>query len=105
MTYHREGLRKIVIDHTAVSKSLKGKGVGKALVDAAVKYARGKIFTQTRLPVRQKSSRIFRIIRRRFDQINARRAANFRFELFKHRAADLVVSLRRKSRQIRADFR
>lgn len=42
MTYTREGVRKIVIDHTAVSKSLKGKGIGKALVDAAVKYARGK---------------------------------------------------------------
>jgi len=42
MTYTREGVRKIVINHTAVSKSLKGKGIGKALVDAAVKFARGK---------------------------------------------------------------
>ncbi len=42
MTYTREGLRKIVINHTAVSKSLKGKGIGKALVNAAVKFARGK---------------------------------------------------------------
>ena len=42
MTYVREGTRKIVINHTAVSKSLKGKGIGKALVDAAVKFARGK---------------------------------------------------------------
>jgi predicted GNAT family acetyltransferase len=42
MTYAHEGLRKIVIDHTAVSKALKGKGIGKALVEAAVKYARGK---------------------------------------------------------------
>jgi uncharacterized protein len=42
MTYHREGLRKIVIDHTAVSRSLKGRGVGRALVDASVKFARGK---------------------------------------------------------------
>jgi len=42
MTYAREGMRKIVIDHTAVSKTLKGKGIGKALVDAAVKFARGK---------------------------------------------------------------
>ena len=42
MTYTREGIRKIVINHTAVSKSLKGKGIGKALVDAAVKFARGK---------------------------------------------------------------
>lgn len=42
MTYTREGLRKIVINHTAVSKTLKGKGIGKALVNAAVKFARGK---------------------------------------------------------------
>ena len=42
MTYTREGVRKIVINHTAVSKTLKGKGIGKALVDAAVKFARGK---------------------------------------------------------------
>jgi uncharacterized protein len=42
MTYHKEGVRKIVIDHTAVSKTLKGKGVGKGLVDAAVKFARSK---------------------------------------------------------------
>ena len=42
MTYFREGLRKIVIDHTAVAKSLRGKGVARALVEAAVKFARGK---------------------------------------------------------------
>jgi uncharacterized protein len=42
MTYFREGVRKIVIDHTAVAKSLRGKGVAKALVDAAVKFARSK---------------------------------------------------------------
>ena len=42
MTYSREGMRKLVIDHTAISKSLKGKGVGKAMIDVAVKYARGK---------------------------------------------------------------
>ncbi len=42
MTYSREGMRKLVIDHTAISKSLKGKGVGKAMIDAAVTYARGK---------------------------------------------------------------
>ncbi len=40
MTYVREGLRKIVIDHTEVDESLKGKGVGKELVEAAVKFAR-----------------------------------------------------------------
>ena len=42
MTYTREGQRKIVIDHTAVSKTLKGKGIGRAMIEAAVKYARGK---------------------------------------------------------------
>lgn len=42
MTYYREGLRKIVIDHTAVAKSLRGKGVARALVEAAVKFARSK---------------------------------------------------------------
>lgn len=40
MTYYREGVRKIVIDHTEVSDELKGKGVGKALVNAAVQFAR-----------------------------------------------------------------
>lgn len=42
MTYHREGTRKIVIDHTAVSKELKGRGIGVSLVAASVKFARGK---------------------------------------------------------------
>lgn len=40
MTYSREGTRKIVIDHTEVDDSLKGKGIGKYLVEAAVQYAR-----------------------------------------------------------------
>lgn len=40
MTYSREGARKIVIDHTEVDESLKGKGIGKYLVEAAVQYAR-----------------------------------------------------------------
>lgn len=40
MTYSREGARKIVIDHTEVDESLKGKGIGKYLVAAAVQYAR-----------------------------------------------------------------
>lgn len=39
LTYYREGVRKIVIDHTEVSDELKGKGVGKALVNAAVRFA------------------------------------------------------------------
>ncbi|MET0752609.1 MAG: GNAT family N-acetyltransferase [Pyrinomonadaceae bacterium] len=40
MTYKREGLRKIVIDHTEVDEALRNKGVGKRMVEAAVKYAR-----------------------------------------------------------------
>ena len=40
MTYQREGVRKIVIDHTEVDDSLKGKGIGNKLVEAAVIYAR-----------------------------------------------------------------
>lgn len=40
MTYFRSGTRKIVVDHTEVSEKLKGKGAGKALVQAAVAFAR-----------------------------------------------------------------
>lgn len=40
MTYQREGQRKIVIDHTEVDESLKGQGIGKQLVEEAVKFAR-----------------------------------------------------------------
>ena len=40
MTYSREGARKMVIDHTEVDDSLKGKGIGKYLIEAAVHYAR-----------------------------------------------------------------
>jgi predicted GNAT family acetyltransferase len=40
MTYFREGQRKIVVDHTEVDKSLRGKGVAKKLVETAVKFAR-----------------------------------------------------------------
>lgn len=40
MTYAREGARKIVIDHTEVDESLEGKGVGKKLVEEAVRFAR-----------------------------------------------------------------
>lgn len=40
MTYAREGNRKIVIDHTEVDDSLQGQGVGKKLVEEAVKFAR-----------------------------------------------------------------
>jgi len=40
MTYQREGARKMVVDHTEVDESLRGKGVGEELVEEAVKYAR-----------------------------------------------------------------
>lgn len=40
LTYKREGQRKINIDHTEVDESLQDKGVGKKLVEAAVKFAR-----------------------------------------------------------------
>lgn len=40
MTYRREGQRKIVIDHTEVDDSLQHQGVGKQLVEEAVKFAR-----------------------------------------------------------------
>ncbi len=40
LTYRREGTRKLVIDHTEVDESLRGKGVGQKLVEATVKYAR-----------------------------------------------------------------
>ena len=40
LTYTREGMRKIVIDHTEVDESLQGRGIGEKLVEVAVKYAR-----------------------------------------------------------------
>lgn len=40
MTYHRGADNKIIIDHTEVDESLKGQGVGKLLVEAAVEVAR-----------------------------------------------------------------
>ena len=42
MTYSKAGDNKIIIDHTEVSDSLRGKGAGKQLVSAAVSYAREK---------------------------------------------------------------
>ena len=39
MTYTREGTRTLVIEHTSIAKALQGKGVGKAMVNAAVKFA------------------------------------------------------------------
>ncbi len=40
MTYTKNGDYRIIIDHTEVSESLKGKGVGKALVYHAADFAR-----------------------------------------------------------------
>ncbi len=40
MTYSKAGDRLIIIDHTEVSDTLRGKGAGKQLVTAAVEYAR-----------------------------------------------------------------
>jgi predicted GNAT family acetyltransferase len=44
MTFVRSGEDKIIIDHTEVDSSLKGKGVGKELVAAAVLKARAEGF-------------------------------------------------------------
>ncbi|MBP0902544.1 GNAT family N-acetyltransferase [Mariniflexile gromovii] len=40
MTYSNAAPNKIIIDHTEVSDSLKGQGVGYKLVDATVAYLR-----------------------------------------------------------------
>lgn len=40
MTYSRAGDRLLIIDHTWVSDELRGKGVGKLLLNRLVKYAR-----------------------------------------------------------------
>lgn len=39
MTYRREGTRTLVIDHTAIAKPLRGRGIGKTMTKAAVRYA------------------------------------------------------------------
>ena len=44
MTYSRAGTTRIIIDHTGVPEALKGRGVGKRLVEAAVKDARAEGF-------------------------------------------------------------
>ena len=41
MTYQRLGDTHILIDHTLVDPSLRGKGVARKLLDAAVAWARG----------------------------------------------------------------
>lgn len=40
MTYTHAGPNKIIIDHTEVSDTLKGQGVGYKLVEASVEYMR-----------------------------------------------------------------
>ena len=40
MTYEHSGDQQITIDHTEVGESLKGQGVGKKLINAAVDYLR-----------------------------------------------------------------
>ena len=42
MTYSWAGDDKFIIDHTDVSDSLRGQGVGRHLLDAAVNFAREK---------------------------------------------------------------
>lgn len=44
MTYSRAGETRIIIDHTGVPEALKGQGVGKKLVEAAVNDARAENF-------------------------------------------------------------
>ncbi|HAA16626.1 MAG TPA: GNAT family N-acetyltransferase [Cytophagales bacterium] len=41
-TYSKAGAERIIIDHTEVDDSLRGKGAGLALVIEAVQYARDK---------------------------------------------------------------
>lgn len=40
MTYSKAGDKLLIIDHTEVSDTLRGKGAGKQLVTAAVEHAR-----------------------------------------------------------------
>lgn len=42
MTYVWTGTDRIIIDHTEVGESLKGKGAGKLMVEKAVEFARAK---------------------------------------------------------------
>lgn len=44
MTYSRAGASRIIIDHTGVPDSMRGMGVGKKLVAAAVRDARAEGF-------------------------------------------------------------
>ena len=40
MTYSKVGVSQIIIDHTDAPNSMRGRGAGRALVEAAVKDAR-----------------------------------------------------------------
>jgi predicted GNAT family acetyltransferase len=40
LTYSRAGQTLVILDHTAVSSEARGTGTGRALVDAAVAWAR-----------------------------------------------------------------
>lgn len=40
MTYHRGGQALVIIDHTEVAPRLRGQGVARKLLDAAVQWAR-----------------------------------------------------------------
>lgn len=40
LTYKHSGDRQITIEHTIVNEALKGRGIGRQLVDAAVLYLR-----------------------------------------------------------------
>ncbi len=40
MTYSKAGTRQIIINHTDVSESLQGQGIGRQLLDIIVHYAR-----------------------------------------------------------------
>ena len=42
MTYSWAGTDKFIIDHTDVSDTLRGQGVGRYLLDAAVQFARDR---------------------------------------------------------------
>ena len=44
MTYSRAGATRIIIDHTGVPDSMRGLGIGKLLVEAAVKDGRSEGF-------------------------------------------------------------